>query len=85
MVLLLESPNYGKGIEKSTLYWLCRRKGENSIGLFSVAVFLELDLTSFLNEVTNMTAAGSEAIGTTITGDIVTATSVASLDRLCGG
>jgi len=60
-------------------------EGENSIGLFPVAVLLKLDLTSFLDEVTNMAAAGSEAIGTTVTGDIVTATSVPSLDRLCGG
>ena len=85
LVLLLENPNHGKGIERSTLYGLCRREAEKLISLFPVAVLLELDLTRLLDEVANMAAAGSEAVGTTVAGDIVTVTSVASLDHLCGG
>ena len=77
LVLLLENPNHGKGIERSTLYGLCRREGEKLISLFPVAVLLELDLTRLLDEVANMAAAGSEAVGTTVTRDIVTTTSVA--------
>ena len=61
------------------------RTGENLIGLFPVAVLLKLNLTGLLDEVANMAAAGSEEVGTTAAGDIVTVASVASLDRLCSG
>lgn len=53
--------------------------------MFPVAVLLKFDLAGLLNKVANMAAAGSETVGTTVTGDVVTATSVASLDRLCDG
>lgn len=60
------------------------RGGENLIGPFPVAALLELDLTSLLDEVASIAAASSREVVTTVTRDVVTATSVTSLDPLCG-
>jgi len=43
---------------------------------------LEFDLAGFLDQVTNVTATGSEEVGTNVTGDIVAAASVLSVKRL---
>ena len=46
---------------------------------------LQFDLTRFLDEVANRVAAGSEEVGTNVTGDVVAAMSVFSVKHLLGG
>ena len=70
---------------KQQAHYLDRVEGGHLSGLFPVTVLLKLNLAGLLDEVTNMAAAGGQAIGTAVTGDVVTVTGIASLDRLCGG
>ena len=46
---------------------------------------LKFDLTRFLDEVANVATAGSEEVGTNVTGDVVAATSMFSVQHLWGG
>lgn len=53
--------------------------------LFPVGILLKLNLTRLLDEVANVAAARSKEISATVARDIITATSIASLNRLCSG
>jgi hypothetical protein len=66
-------------------YWHHVGKGSKLIRLFAVTVFLELNFTRLLDKVANMAAACSKEIGATVTRDVVSATSVASLNCLRNG
>lgn len=56
------------------------RGDRNLIRLLPVSPLLKFDLTSLLDEVANVATTGGEAVGTTVAGDVVAATSAPSLN-----
>lgn len=84
-VALLKNVNRGREsvVIQYRLHYLHHvREKSISIRLFSVSVLLELNLTRLLDEVANMAAACGKEISATVAGDVIAATSVASLNGL---